>query len=187
VEIIVPECGGPGASILIAAAERYAFRAAALSLPLILLSAVILLFLRNNVRACCICLMPLSIHPVWLMNAGPYDCGKQLRLASAVWIGIGVTSVVIACLSIYRNGIDTTRLRLPQFTTESLFLVIGLVACVLVLIRPPLVDILPTLNILSGLAFVALAVVGIRSPNGKERRRLPSRMEIPSDLRNNDD
>ena len=103
-------CSGSDSGIVISAAERYAFVASFVSIPLMVAAAGIFLYFRYSLRACILNCIPLMLHPAWLVSARGGDCGITLRTLSTIWIVLSILLVTNAAIAIGLKEIRHIRL-----------------------------------------------------------------------------
>lgn len=163
----------------VAAAESYAFYTALASIPLILISIGVFLFVRNEVRASALAAATLCVHPVWTVTETWYDNGLTLRVTSTLWIFVGAAAFFSALLSVRRHGIGRRAWPSLRFTSRSLLGIIAIVAAFLVLTRPPISDLIPVTQSLPAIGLMFMLAIALDAPVAARRRARPTRIEIP--------
>ncbi len=164
---------------MMAAAERYAFYAALLSISLIVASIAVFLFVRNDLRSSALAAATLCVHPLWTVTDAWYDNGATLRLASNIWICVGCVAISAALLAVYRHGANTRGCLNGRFTCRSLLMLAVIVAIILVLVRPPLADEIPVSKSLPALGLMVMLIIALRPSETRHRDERATGIEIP--------
>jgi hypothetical protein len=123
---------------IVESVNRFAMLLSAITILLLVLSAVLYIFFANRWTIGWLHLTPVALQPVWLMPATLYDYGEQLRLISLILLACALVALSIALnQSIYgkreRRPFRTWQISIRTVLLQFLFVVIAIVIA-----RPPI-------------------------------------------------
>jgi hypothetical protein len=129
-----------GEAAIIESANRFAMILSAITILLLVLSAVLHMVFANRWTIGWLHLSPIAIQPAWLMPATAFDNGSMLRVVSLAFLIGALLAFLMALYLCLFVGTRRQPIRIPRLSIQQWMLLVFFVVIAIVIARPPISD-----------------------------------------------